>query len=56
MHVNKTNFHMKGFALELALKQIKGERQLGNRLLTEFNERSSKLETIKFDSLERHNH
>ena len=31
LHVNKTNFHMKGFALGLALKR--GERQLGNRLL-----------------------
>ena len=27
-HVNKTNFHMKGFALGLALK--KNERQLAN--------------------------
>ena len=31
--VNKTNFHIKGFALGLALKQ--GERQLGNRPISE---------------------
>ena len=32
LRVNKTNFHMKGVALGLALKQ--SERQLGNRLLS----------------------
>ena len=32
LHVNQTNFHMKGFALGLALKQRR-QRQLGNRLL-----------------------
>ena len=31
LRVNKTNFHMKGFALGLAFKQRR--RQLGNRLL-----------------------
>ena len=31
LHVNKTDFHMKGFALGLALKQRR--KELGNRLL-----------------------
>ena len=37
LHVNKTNFHMKGFALGLALKQ----RQLGNCLLLSLHERAT---------------
>ena len=32
LHVNKTDFHMKDFALGLALKHW-GEGELGNRLL-----------------------
>ena len=28
MRVNKTNFHMKGFALGLALKQAKGKSEI----------------------------
>ena len=33
-HVNKTNFHMKGFVLGLALKQRQKKKTLGNRLLS----------------------
>ena len=33
LHVNKTNFHMEGFALGLALKQAKGNSEIAQHLL-----------------------
>ena len=36
LHVNKTNFHMKGFAIGLALKQKRSKSEHRNNLFSVF--------------------